>query len=289
MKKYISFIIAAFALTGLNSCLNDDSVFEDNGSKGIVELTLPARTTSTPYSVTTTTIEVKDEVELPIVVNYTGINGAPADVQITLAIDDAAVSKYDATGSTLPLPAKNYELPSSNVVTILKGQKTATYTIKLKPKFFDLTKSYALGVKIASTTAGTVSGNYSTGIYSLPVKSPWEGKYKVTINWDFSGSTLGSYAQYYPETIEAQLKTQGPGVVRGTSVGDLFGSSTDYKFNADGTIGFSTTSANIKSITVLESHYDINNLTFYHKTSFKHPTYGDFVLEETFTRIGDLE
>ena len=289
MKKYISFILATLALAGLNSCLNDDAVFEDNGSNGIVELTLPARTTSTSYSVRTTTIEVKDVIELPIVVNYTGINGAPTDVQVTLAIDDAAVSKYDASGSTLPLPAKNYELPSSNVITIHKGEKTATYTIKLKPKLFDLTKSYALGVKIASASAGAISGNYSTGIYSLPVKSPWEGKYRVTINWDFSGSTLGSYAQYYPETIETQLKTQGPGIVRGSGIGDLFGGTTDYKFNSDGTIGFTTSSVNIKSITVLESRYDINSLTFYHKTSFKHPTYGDLVLEETYTRIGDLE
>jgi hypothetical protein len=168
MKYYI---IAALALLSFSSCLNEDGVFEDNGAHSIVELVLPARSTSTPYAVKTITVSATAEVvELPVEINFTGVDGTPTDVQVTLAIDDAAVAIYDKTGKTIALPASNYELPASNVVTIAKGQKHAIYTIKLKPQHFDATKTYALGVKIAGASAGTVSGNYSTGIYKLTVK-----------------------------------------------------------------------------------------------------------------------
>jgi hypothetical protein len=174
MKKYTYTLLLSFPLLFF-SCLKEEGVFKENGSYGIVELDLAARSTSTPYAIRNTTIEVEDEVDLIVKVNYTGVNGAPEDVQVTLVIDSVAVAIQYPNNSTIAVPDGAYELPASNVITIPKGEKTAAYTIKIKPRLFDLTKSYALGVKIASATAGTISGNYSTGIYTLPVKSPWEG------------------------------------------------------------------------------------------------------------------
>jgi hypothetical protein len=172
MKKQLKYyIIGVLALIGLSACLDEEGVFKENGSYGIVELALPARSTSTPYAVKTTTIAVEDIVELPVEINYTGVNGASQEVQVALAIDDATIAIYDKSGKTVALPAGSYELPASNTVTIPKGQKTAVYIIKLKPKTFDLTQSYALGVKIVSASAGIVSGNYSTGIYKLTVQN----------------------------------------------------------------------------------------------------------------------
>ncbi|MDR3338946.1 MAG: DUF1735 domain-containing protein [Candidatus Symbiothrix sp.] len=289
MKKQLKYyIIGLLVLTGLTACLDEKGVFEENGSYGIVELVLPARSTSTPYAVKTTTVEVEDIVELPVEINYTGINGAPQDVQVTIAIDDAAVAIYDATDKSktiLALPANLYELPASNTVTIPKGQKTAVYIIKLKPKTFDLTKSYALGVKIVSASAGIVSGNYSTGIYNLPVKSPWEGIYTVTIDWNLPES-LADYRQYFPETLaDIELKTQGPGIVRAPIIGDLFGGTTDFKFNPDATVGVAFSATTFQNVTVIESHSDVNTLTFSHKTSFSHASYGDFELRETYVQV----
>lgn len=156
---------------GFTSCLNEDGVFEDNGSSGIVELVLPARSTSTPYAVKTITLTGESTTELPVTLNYTGVNGAPQDVQITLEITPAAVAAYDKSGETAVLPANAYELPaSSNVVTIPKGGKEAVYTIKIVPGTLEPGKAYALGVTITNASAGIISGNYSTGIYkvSLP-------------------------------------------------------------------------------------------------------------------------
>jgi hypothetical protein len=287
MKRQIKYyILAALAVIGLSSCLEDEGVFKENGSSGIVELQLPARSTSTPYAVKTTTIEVEDIVELPVEVNYTGVNGAPRDVEVQLAIDDAAVSTYSTDGSVIAVPADAYELPASNTVIIPKGQKTAVYTIRLKPKALDLTKSYALGVKIVSASAGTVSGNYSTGIYRLPIKSPWEGSYNVTIDWELPES-LADYQQYFPETFETELTTEGPGIVKSDAIGDLFGGSTYYQFNPDASVTVTFSATTFTGVTIVESHADIDNLTFSHKTSFSHPSYGDFVLIEQYEKIED--
>ena len=172
IKYYIIAVLTLIgSFLGFTSCLDEDGVFEENGSHSIVELVLPARSTSTPYAVKTISVAATaDVVELPVEINFTGVNGTPNDVQVTLSIDNAAVAIYDKTGATVVLPASNYELPTSDVVTIAKGQKHATYTIKLKPKSLDTSKTYALGVKIAKASAGTISGNYSTGIYKFSVK-----------------------------------------------------------------------------------------------------------------------
>jgi hypothetical protein len=175
MKTRITYyLIAVLTLTaplGFTACLEEDSVYEDNGNHSIVELVLPARSTSTPYAVKTVAVAASAaSVELPVEVNFTGVDGTPEDVQVTLALDNAAVAIYDTTGATVALSASYYELPASNVVTIPKGQKNATYTIKLKPQGLNTSRAYALGVKITNTSVGIISGNYSTGIYKLSVK-----------------------------------------------------------------------------------------------------------------------
>lgn len=234
MKRCIQYyLLATIIAFGLSSCLEGEPVYEpDGGPAGIVELVLPARTTSTPYAVKTVTLDVVDIQELPVVVNYTGVDGAPSDVQVTLTIDNGAVATYG--NETVALPAENYELPASATVTIPKGEKTATYTVKLKPKTFDLTKSYALGIKIQSASTGTVSGNYSTGIFSLPVKSPWQGTYNVHYRW-YAGAGFGTADEEYDET-GVKLTTAGPGVVEAQYVGSWFGGWTRYTINIDNTV-----------------------------------------------------
>ncbi|MDR0541362.1 MAG: DUF1735 domain-containing protein [Dysgonamonadaceae bacterium] len=280
MKRYIQYYLLAVAtLFGLSSCLNGDPVFEpDGGPAGIVELALPARTTPTPYAVKVTTLDIVDIQELPIVVNYTGVNGAPSDVQVTLALDNDAVTAYGAT----PLSDENYELPASNIITIPKGRKTATYTVKLKPKTFDVTRSYALGIKITGASAGTVSGNYSTGIYSLPVKSPWQGTYHVHYRW-YAGGGFGTEEEEYDET-GVELKTAGPGAVEALYVGAWFSGWTRYTIHTDNTVEVESYSGGALATTIISGEADWNSLTFRVRYSFLS---GRYELEETYVRTGD--
>jgi hypothetical protein len=282
MKKYFKYYaLALLAITSLSSCLDEEPPFErDGGPAGIVELSLAARTSSTPYAVRTTTIEVEDSFDVPVIINYTGAKGAPKDVQVTIAIDDAIV----AAGSTsVALPAAFYELPASNVVTIPKGEKTATYTIKVKPKLFDLTKSYALGVKIAGTTSGTISGNYSAGVYSLPVKSPWQGTYDVHYHW-YVGGGAGTEDEEYDET-GIKLSTAGPGIVEAMYVGQWFSGYTRYTHKPDGSLDVLVYSGSNRATGIVSSSYDLDARTFRVRYWFIAPT--SYELEEVYVRTGD--
>lgn len=288
--KYL--VVATSILLGLSSCIDEDGVFKDNGSNSIVELSLAARTSSTPYAIRSTTLELEDEYLLPVVVNFTGVDGAPNDVEVTLAIDDNIVVEYDAYDTSneyLALPVANYELPASNKIIIPKGEKTATYTIKLKPRLFDTTKSYALGIKIVSASAGTVSSNYSAGVYTLPVKSPWQGKYSVHYEWLIRGGVEldpNKDEDVILEETDVELKTVGPGVVQALNVGDYYGGYTNFTHRLDGTIIVDVYSSSTRAVQVFSSSYDLENLTFQVEYSFISPD--RYRLIETYTRTGDL-
>ncbi|MDR1517423.1 MAG: DUF1735 domain-containing protein [Dysgonamonadaceae bacterium] len=292
MKRYIQYyLLTIVSLFGLSSCLDGDPVFEpDGGPMGIVEISLPARQTATPYSVKATTLEVVDEILLPVEINYTGFNGAPSDVQVTLAIDNNIVSEYaeysriNKSGDSIlvPLPSGNYELPSSNTVIIPKGEKKATYTIKLKPKTFDVTKAYALGVKIQGATGGTVSGNYAAGVYTLPVKSPWQGTYNVHYRW-YAGGGFGTADEEYDEA-GVKLTTVGPGIVEAQYVGYWFSGSTQYTVKTDNTVTAAPYSGGVLATTIVSSNADWTALTFRVRYSFLS---GRYELEETYVRTGD--
>ena len=100
MKKYIVSILATLVFTGLSSCLTEEPPFTDNGNFGIVELDLAARTTSTPYAIRDVSRADAASVDIPVIVNYTGVNGTPTDVQVTLELNNNAVSTYAAATST---------------------------------------------------------------------------------------------------------------------------------------------------------------------------------------------
>ncbi|MDR3287455.1 MAG: DUF1735 domain-containing protein [Prevotellaceae bacterium] len=274
--------IAILTIFGFSSCLDEEGVFKDNGSSGIVELALPARTTSTPFAVKVQTIEVQDVIELPVEVNYTGVNPAPQDIEVELAIVDAAVAIYDPSGETLALPSSNYELPTSNVIIIPKGQKKATYIIKLKPKTFDLTKLYVLAVKIVRASSGTISGNYSTGIYSLPVKSPWQGTYTVNYRW-YKGGGYGTADETYTE-VGVTLTTYAPGVLEARYLAYWFNGYTRYTIYPT-SVGVLAYSGAVLNTGIIDSEVDTNTLTFRVRYWFVSPT--GYEVEETYTRTGD--
>ncbi len=197
--------LASILLSGsllFTGCTKEDSVFTDGGSSGIVELDLPARTTSTIYSFAAKAFDIKDEVDFPVTVNYTGVAGAPADVQVTLALDADAVVKYNAAASknfeSLTLSPALFSVPNYTV-TIPKGQKKASFIIKLKTRNFDLKKLYAVGVSIKSVSSGIISGNYGTGIYQISAKNKYDGVYKVT-NLEFRNVNNATHTALSPRT-----------------------------------------------------------------------------------------
>lgn len=178
MKKNIFCLIAAFAL--LTSCLDDKAVFTDNGDYGIVELDLSGnRAATAPYanrtvSRTDSSKLTSNYTTLPVdvIVNYTGRNGTPKDVTVTVELDASIVdtyrTNYTKTAVPVVVPSSAISVPSSNTLTIPKGQKTAVYTVNVNvPALSTSVSQYGIGVKITSASDGRISGNFGAGIYLI--------------------------------------------------------------------------------------------------------------------------
>jgi len=237
MKKYISIFILSFLAVGLSSCLKDENILDPSGSKNVVEfynVTSPVSATSAPYvAYVPATLEVVPEAEFTIMLSYSGAEkSAPQDIVIELAPAPDALETYNiAQGTDLnQLPASLYELPTS--VTIKKGEKRVSIPVKIKPADFDQSISNALALTIKSASHGEISGNFGTAIFSLPIKSIWEGTYDYYVNNNY-GSLDGNVGEY--STSGVKLSTVGPNRLRVSAVAQTYGGWSEYQFNADNT------------------------------------------------------
>ncbi|MDR1555540.1 MAG: DUF1735 domain-containing protein [Tannerellaceae bacterium] len=177
MKKYIKTLSLTLAIVCLTACLPDDTLFEENGSHSIVELYNLSSNRSAAAAYASRDLSELDYVslaasgfEFPVIVNFTGVNGAPEDVTVALAIDESIVNVV-GEGLYTVLPAPAYTLPASNTVIIPKGTNRVEYLIRVNPGVLDdLTKTYAIGIKITSASKGTISRNFSSGVYIFKIE-----------------------------------------------------------------------------------------------------------------------
>ncbi|MDR1779544.1 MAG: DUF1735 domain-containing protein [Tannerella sp.] len=174
-KSIIKYLGLALALFGMSSCLPDEVRFED-GLGDIVEiynlssnrsgLTYASRDLKAllaypgeyDFEITNTSFS------FPVVVNYTGNNGAPSDVTVTLAVDEGiadVVGKESGLAYEI-LPASAYTLPGTTIV-IPKGTNRVNYQVSVNAASLTKGQRYVFGIKITGATAGVISGNFSSG------------------------------------------------------------------------------------------------------------------------------
>lgn len=114
-------------------------------------------------------------------VRYAGPGGAPSDITVTLGVDQATLTTYNAANGTTKVvpPATVYSFPTT--VTIPKGQTETTVDCKITVSpDFDFNKAYGIPVKITQVSSGLVSGNYGAVVYSFGVRNIYDGHYTVT-------------------------------------------------------------------------------------------------------------
>ena len=241
MKRYVSFLILFLVSAGLSSCLKDTAVLDPSGSKNVVEfynVTAPASGVTAPYVMyVPMTLEVVPEVEFEIAVSYSGAElSAPQDITVNLAPAPDAITAYNTSqgAALVQMGATGYEIPSSLVIK--KGEKRAYGKVKVRPTLLNQSVSNALALSISSASHGQVSGNFGTVIFSLPIKSIWEGTYTYTMTNNFAGidAALGTRTR-----TGVKLTTVGPNKVTTPTSGGLlwsyYGGYSQYQFNGDNT------------------------------------------------------
>lgn len=205
MKRYIKSLYVLPVLAVLTSCLKEDPIMDPSGSQNIIEFwdaVAPSSPVGSVYPLYSFAVDLAPEATVPLVISYSGaIDAAPQDITVNLEFGtQAELDQYNEEQGTAYelLPASIASL-ASPTATIAKGQKKDTVMLKMKAELFDFSKSYALPVRIKSSSFGIVSGNFGTVIYAINVKNKYDGIYTVT--GTFEDLTAATSTARYPRTI----------------------------------------------------------------------------------------
>lgn len=188
MKNFINKTLALLVTTALlSSCLKDDSVvldptkginvieFENTADIARAGSSIPLYVHSYPISATPTT--------LTVTVNYSGpASGAPEDINVKVALGDvSSINQYNTEQKTsfVLLDPAAYSLGNLDL-TIAKGQKKASFDVKLNTNKFDLSKATVLPLKIVSASSGTISGNFNVILLNVGAKNAFDGVFTYT-------------------------------------------------------------------------------------------------------------
>ena len=210
MKKISLYtaILGMALVSCLTSCLKDSTQPDFTTNKPVIELPIGSSAgNSGGNSIAAAFKIVNTPTDYSIYVNYAAPDANAQDVVVTLAVDTAAVTKFNQVNGKAytTLPADAYTL-LSNKVTIPKGQRKVQFPVKINTANLDPTKTYAFPLAIVDGGGFTVSGNFGLLITIISLKNKWDGTYSVTgtmvdkINSSLTGE--------YPRTF--QLVTQGP-------------------------------------------------------------------------------
>lgn len=204
MKRIFNILALIVVSTAVSSCFKDvDIPLDPSKTQNVVEFKNPSDIVSppgSPYALYSNSFEIEPESTFPIAVSYSGANTADRDIVVKLGVNAAAVDAYNDDQDTdyEALPTELYSMPAE--VTIPKGSRTASVTIKLKTAQFDFSKNYVLPVQITSASHGVVSGNFSTILLGVGAKNKYDGVYRST--GTFEPLTTAGATAVYPKTIE---------------------------------------------------------------------------------------
>jgi hypothetical protein len=213
MKKCLIYklLLGIILVSGLSSCLKDDSQPDFTQNQPIIELPIGSSAGNGAANSISAAFTVSDlPSDYSVWVNYAAPDANSKDVLVTLAVDEPALTKFNSVNSTnyTMLPTAGITLPS-NKITIPAGQRKVQFPVKINTKVLDPTLTYALPITITDGGGFSVSGTFNTLITIISLKNKWDGVYTVTGTMVDNGST--TITGSYPHTF--QLITQGPNTV----------------------------------------------------------------------------
>lgn len=209
MKNILTKIgLFAVALVTLTSCLDEDPLFDPDKVDNVIEffdIGLIASPGSV-YPLYVSSFTAADEVELKIIVSYSGAHENTQNINVKFKLDPAALDEYNESEGTNyeVLPSDLYSIDAMEV-TIPSGERQVEKTIKLFTNNFDFTKNYAIPLTITESSHGVISGNFETAIYAVGAKNKYDGLYRVT--GEYTDQTNAAFSGLYPYEVELRTIT----------------------------------------------------------------------------------
>lgn len=208
MKKIVT-ISLAFLTIALAGCLDDDKyALDPSGTENVIEfsdISVPISPLGAVHPAYVNSFNVSEEDEFEVIISYSGPNSNSKDIDLTLEVDPLALEAYNeqqASATFTPyevLPSNLYSIPSMNV-TLEKGKTKLTIPITVFPDQFDLSKKYAIPLRIASASSGTLSAVYSVGIFGVVVKNRYDGLYTIE-DGSMVDVTNAAFVGLYPKNV----------------------------------------------------------------------------------------
>ena len=176
MKKNILKISIALSVIALAGCLDDDKyALDPDGTQNVIEFldpNVPVSPSGAIYPAWSEAFKYETTVHLERTISFSGPNDNNKDIEVTIDVDPVALDDYnqqmddDLHGDTYELMPANYYAFDATTVTIEKGETKVNIGITLFPPQFDLSKSFALPIRITSSSSGVLSRQFSVGIFS---------------------------------------------------------------------------------------------------------------------------
>lgn len=167
MKNKFKLIVAAGLAVSLISCLKDDEHFVDFAASGYVA--------EIPYAANRSVIrafpvsKAKASSDTVIDVNIASPNPPTMDIPITVGLDTAALTRYNATTATkyTLLPATAYTIKNP-MLTVTAGSRIASVGLSFIGGKVPTTGRYAVPISILTVPNNvTISANYHTQIVAV--------------------------------------------------------------------------------------------------------------------------
>ena len=178
VKKIIYSAGILAVVSTLPSCLKNGAYYIPFSSAAAsVDLPLAASTsngiTAFAYPPTVTTVT------LPIMVNVASPSMPSTPTTISLALDTAGLSQYNADNGTdyQPLPDSTYTVSGWDV-TVPAGKRLDSITVTIDLSKLDLSNAYVFPVTIASASLPIEQWNHL--FYYVAVKNQWDGVYSYS-------------------------------------------------------------------------------------------------------------
>lgn len=171
------------------ACLDDDKyALDPSDAENVIEFidpSVPSSPAGSIYPVWTSVTEIKNDHTFGQTISYSGPRENNEDIELTVDIDPVALTAYNenaielGAGTYTMMPDSYYEWEPLTL-TIPKGQSKVTFSITVHPNEFDLSRSFALPLRITSATSGILSEHFSAAVFAVVVKNDFDGIYAVT-------------------------------------------------------------------------------------------------------------
>jgi hypothetical protein len=202
MKNRILKISIAFLSVFFAACLDDDkNNLDPSGASNILEfanISIPASGQNAVHPLYVVSFGVSPSAEFDVIISYSGPNSNDKSIDITLEVDPIALADYNTQNGT------NYEVLAddqydiaSMTVTMPAGQTKLNLPVTVYPDKYDLTKNFALPLRIVSASSGVISQNWGAAIFGTVVKNKYDGEYTAT--GTMLETTNPNFVGYYPK------------------------------------------------------------------------------------------